>query len=159
MITKVISGGQTGADQAGLRAAKQLGIATGGWVPKGCRTDDGPAPWLVTEFGCQEHPDSQYAPRTVANVRVADGTLWFGDDTSPGGRLTCGTASGDQRPLLKIGRLSLQTLVPVDIIRGWLAHYQIKTLNVAGNRESTMPGIGAAVESLLREVFRATEIH
>jgi len=30
VLTKVISGGQTGADQAGLRAAKTAGIATGG---------------------------------------------------------------------------------------------------------------------------------
>ena len=33
-IMKVISGGQTGADQAGLAAAKKLNIATGGTAPK-----------------------------------------------------------------------------------------------------------------------------
>ena len=33
MISRVISGGQTGADQAGWRAAKRCGIATGGeWM-------------------------------------------------------------------------------------------------------------------------------
>ena len=30
MLKKVISGGQTGVDKAGLDAAKELGIATGG---------------------------------------------------------------------------------------------------------------------------------
>jgi hypothetical protein len=33
MIGKVISGGQTGVDQAALRAAKACGIPTGGWAP------------------------------------------------------------------------------------------------------------------------------
>ena len=47
MIGKIISGGQTGVDQAALRAAKACGIPTGGWAPKGWRTEDGPAPWLA----------------------------------------------------------------------------------------------------------------
>lgn len=34
-ITKIISGGQTGADRAGLDAAIALGIPHGGWCPKG----------------------------------------------------------------------------------------------------------------------------
>ena len=44
MIDRVISGGQTGADQAGWRAAKASGIPTGGWMPKGFLTEDGPRP-------------------------------------------------------------------------------------------------------------------
>jgi hypothetical protein len=35
MLERVISGGQTGADQAGLAAAKRLGVPTGGFMPKG----------------------------------------------------------------------------------------------------------------------------
>ena len=34
-LEKVISGAQTGADRAGLLAAEQLGIATGGFMPTG----------------------------------------------------------------------------------------------------------------------------
>jgi hypothetical protein len=34
-ITKIISGGQTGADQAALDAAIELGIDHGGWIPRG----------------------------------------------------------------------------------------------------------------------------
>jgi len=44
----VVSGGQTGVDQAALRAARASGIATGGWAPKGWATEAGPAPWLVS---------------------------------------------------------------------------------------------------------------
>ena len=46
-LTTIISGGQTGADQAGLLAAQALGLQTGGWAPHGWRTDAGPAPWLA----------------------------------------------------------------------------------------------------------------
>ena len=61
---KVISGGQTGADQAGLIAAEKAGITTGGWMPKGFRTLDGPNPGLAARFGLREHPSEEYPPRT-----------------------------------------------------------------------------------------------
>ena len=44
MIEKIISGGQTGADQAALDAAIKLGIPHGGWMPIGRMTEDGPLP-------------------------------------------------------------------------------------------------------------------
>ena len=40
-ILRIISGGQTGADQGGLRAGAALGLDTGGWIPFGFRTDTG----------------------------------------------------------------------------------------------------------------------
>lgn len=47
MIELVLSGGQTGADLGGLRAARACGIPTGGWAPRGWLTEVG---WLV-EYG------------------------------------------------------------------------------------------------------------
>lgn len=44
MIEKVISGAQTGADVAGLKAAKACDILTGGFIPKRYKTLDGPKP-------------------------------------------------------------------------------------------------------------------
>ncbi len=35
MLDKVVSGGQTGADQAAWRVARAYRIATGGWMPAG----------------------------------------------------------------------------------------------------------------------------
>jgi hypothetical protein len=46
MITKIISGGQTGADQGALYAAIGLDIPHGGWVPKGGKTEGGPVKLL-----------------------------------------------------------------------------------------------------------------
>jgi len=44
MLTKIISGGQTGADRAALDAAIKMGIEHGGWTPKGRKTEDGVLP-------------------------------------------------------------------------------------------------------------------
>jgi hypothetical protein len=79
MIERVISGGQTGVDQAALRAARACGIATGGWAPLGWLTE-GPldeeghpfpktvaSPWLA-EWGLVECDEPGFRARTVANV-------------------------------------------------------------------------------------------
>ena len=39
MAILIISGGQTGADMAGLMAAKKVGFNTGGFAPKGFKTE------------------------------------------------------------------------------------------------------------------------
>ena len=71
---RVISGGQTGADQAGLIVARRFGLPTGGWMPHGWKTATGPNPQLGQEFGLREHA-GDYAARTAANVRDSDGTI------------------------------------------------------------------------------------
>lgn len=67
MPIKVISGGQTGVDQAALRAARAAGLPTGGWACKGWVTEAGPAPWLA-DFGLVECPWPGYPARTRWNV-------------------------------------------------------------------------------------------
>jgi hypothetical protein len=39
MLEKILSGGQTGADQAAWRAARSFGLPTGGWMPLGFLTE------------------------------------------------------------------------------------------------------------------------
>ena len=150
MLERVISGGQTGVDQSALRAATAAGIPTGGTPPHGWATEDGPAPELDV-FGLVECDEPGYPARTRANVRVADGTLWIGDPSSPGGRLTIGTARQLGRPLLVV---EAGTTTPADV-RAWIVEAGIRILNVAGNRESTEPGIGARAEVFLTRVFRS----
>ena len=72
MIQKIISGGQTGADQAALDAAIKLGISHGGWIPKGRITEDGP---LLDKYKLQEMPTDSYPARTEQNVIDSDGTV------------------------------------------------------------------------------------
>jgi hypothetical protein len=43
---------------------------------------------------------------------------------------------------------------PSDVV-AWMADHQVVTVNVAGNRESKNPGLGARVEAFLARVFTA----
>ena len=67
MKFKIVSGGQTGVDRAGLEAAIALGLPYGGWVPKGRLAEDGVVP--LKYVGMQEHTSSNYAVRTKAPAR------------------------------------------------------------------------------------------
>jgi len=66
MITKLVSGGQTGADIAALDVALHYDFPHGGWCPKGRLSLDGPIPvkYLLTET-----PSPSYPQRTEWNVR------------------------------------------------------------------------------------------
>ena len=59
MIKKIISGGQTGADQAALDVAIKLNIPHGGWIQKGRKTEEGPLPdqYLLQEMPSREQPN------------------------------------------------------------------------------------------------------
>lgn len=133
MLTKIISGGQTGADQAALAAAKALGLTTGGWIPKGCRTEHGRQHWLRDDYGLQELPTLSYALRTWKNVHESDATLWVGRTTSPGFHTTQAAVVNYDKPFL--------TNPTLPDLRAWIADHHVTTLNVAGNRSSTNPGI------------------
>lgn len=151
MIKKVISGGQTGADQGGLSAACVMHIETGGWAPKGFRTEEGLCPLLGTRYGLQEHPSSQYQDRTFANVKDSDGTIRFATDfTSPGERCTFKAIQEYGKPYLDIYVLKPPSH---DEVLGWIKDNNIKVLNVAGNRESTSPGLQEFVAKYLLKVF------
>ena len=41
MISKLVSGGQTGADRAALDVALRYGFPHGGWCPQGRKAEDG----------------------------------------------------------------------------------------------------------------------
>ena len=62
-LKKVISGGQTGVDRAGLVAASLSKLETGGTAPQGYRTLDGEDYDLRDIFGLTEHWSSAYPPR------------------------------------------------------------------------------------------------
>ena len=76
-LQKVISGGQTGADRAGLIAAHSMGMKTGGFMPRGFRAEDGNHPEFADKFDIQEHRSAEYPPRTALNVQMSDGTIRF----------------------------------------------------------------------------------
>ncbi len=150
-LTRIFSGGQTGADQAGWRAAKKARLETGGWMPAGFKTEDGPRPEFAMLYGAKSHASASYRDRTIANIRPADLTLIFGYQASPGGKLLHREASHLNHPVVAIrSRLEVSPSVVASLISEWIGN---TTVNVAGNRESSNPGIGAWVEAYLDEVF------
>lgn len=88
MTLRVISGAQTGADVAGLWAAKLFGIPTGGWAPKDFITLDGPHPEMAQTFGIKEHSKAGYRDRTIANLTESSSTIVCSEKMSPGTKLT-----------------------------------------------------------------------
>jgi len=158
-VTKIISGGQTGVDVAGLDAALELGIQTGGTAAaKFQQSIEGNkkifSPELATKYGLKEGKitrrqgqygiyDDVYHQRTIDNAQEADGTIWFGNEFSPGGRLTLGhnAQKGKPKPLVN-------PKDETEIVR-WIKANNISILNVAGNREHTNPGIYDKAKTLL----------
>lgn len=65
----IISGGQTGADIAGLKVAKQLNFKTGGFAAKNFMTENGPNPKLA-EYNLIDEGLS-YRERTELNCKIA----------------------------------------------------------------------------------------
>jgi hypothetical protein len=149
---KVISGGQTGADQAGLRAAKAVGLETGGWLPYGCRTLKGECRDLLIEYDMQEHPKRGYPARTEANVRDSDGTLRFAANFgSAGERCTMKAIRWFGRPHFDV---DIKNFPSVEVVFDWIFDKKIKVLNIAGNSEETAPGIEEKVYEYLLGLFQ-----
>jgi hypothetical protein len=152
MPDRVITGGQTGADQAAWWAAKAAGIPTGGAMPSGFLTEAGPRPNFAELFGAHALKSANIPAQIAANVEASDGTLWFGCPDSPDGEATVRACGRLGRPVLVI-RLGWPPALPSDVVE-WLHENRVKVLNVAGNRESLEPGVGQRVEAFLRGVFR-----
>lgn len=122
-------------------------------MPRGFLTEDGPRPEFAELYGAKEHHASTYPPRTDASVRQSTALLWFGNPHSAGGKLTLGLCRENAVPHYIV----IYPSHPKDEIPGWIADQFIaehRILMVAGNRESSSPGIGAWVEAYLAEVFR-----
>jgi len=154
---KIISGGQTGVDRAGLVAAMSYCIPFGGWVPKGRLADDGVVP---EGFYALRECDGGYRERTRANVDSADATLILVDrfPLSGGTAYTAEFAARQGKPCKTVDldaedaeaqicewMLSLEGTLPSDKER--------VVLNVAGPRESGSSGIFEKAKKVLLHVF------
>lgn len=73
MLTKIISGGQTGADRAALDAGIESDFPIGGSCPSGRMAEDGP---INNEYKLIEI-EGGYRKRTKKNVADSDGTAIF----------------------------------------------------------------------------------
>src|ERR1700716_2062732 len=70
MLRKIISGGQTGADRAGLDFAIETGLEHGGYVPRGRKAEDGR---IDERYNLVQLSTSSYPARTRRNIEESDG--------------------------------------------------------------------------------------
>jgi hypothetical protein len=151
VIKKIISGGQTGADQAALDAAIKLGFPHGGWISKGRRTEDGP---LSTEYDLQEMSTSSYPKRTEQNLIKSDGTVIISRGKLTGGsKLTEKLAKKHNKPFRHIDLNKIPTFLAASIINSLITEHNIEILNVAGPRASKDPEIYRDVKYIVEGVI------
>jgi len=133
MLELVMSGGQTGADQAGLRIAKQFRIPTGGWMPSDWQTEDGSRPEFQQLYGMKCLHTGGYRERTEANVRLSDGTIRFAADfNSMGEKCTLNAILDNYKPYMDI---DINNPVTTAIVAKWIREKNVKKLNIAGNKQ------------------------
>lgn len=147
MITKIISGGQTGADRAALDFAIAHNIPHGGWIPKGRKTEEGPLP---DKYQLQEMPTRSYVNRTEKNILDSDGTLVVSHGKLTGGSaLTRELAKKHKKPCIHMDLDKVNPSEATCIIAGWIKKHHITVMNVAGARASKDSKIYQAIFDLL----------
>jgi xanthine/CO dehydrogenase XdhC/CoxF family maturation factor len=144
---KIVSGGQTGVDRAALDVALERGLECGGWCPAGRMAEDGR---IDDRYPLAETPSADPAQRTEWNVRGSDATLVLTGEPSPGTELTLDVARRLGKPAYVWAATS-----PADAgsFRRWLQAHGVRTLNVAGPRESESPGVYDAARALLDDLL------
>lgn len=146
----VISGGQSGADRAGLDSALAFGIPVGGRCPAGRRAEDGVIPAC---YPLSETRSREYGVRTRLNVRAADATLVLNQGELSGGTLlTVAYAEKRAKPWLLVQLDDQQRVAPAAVAQ-WLRSQGVRVLNIAGPREGKAPGTYGAARSYLEQLF------
>jgi hypothetical protein len=139
MLKKIISGGQTGSDVAGLDAAIKHGIAYGGAIPKGRLTEDGVLP---EKYLLQGMTTKSYPKRTEKNVLNSDGTVIFTHGKLTGGSLlTQKKAIKHSKPVIHLDMKRITVGEASDFLKEFIKENGIEVLNVAGSRGSKDPEI------------------
>lgn len=165
LISKIVSGGQTGVDRGAIEAALECGFPYGGLIPKGRLAEDGVVPLKFDKMTVATRRD--YLFRTEWNVTHSDATLiiareaWpenVGNDCSTcseeltgGTKRTADYCKKHGKPHLVIFRSSVSAVVE------WLKSLGMAdvVLNVAGPRESKAHGIQASTKAFVTRLIEA----
>lgn len=139
-------------DRAALDFAIRHGQEHGGWCPHGRRAEDGVIPPI---YRLRETDSVDYDERTEKNVVDSDATLIVVREAelSGGTAFTKTCAEQHDRPVIVVYE-------PEGLSQGaaalskFLKRNNVRTLNIAGPRESQAPGIGKFVMDLLEAALR-----
>ncbi len=138
-VKKIITGGQTGVDLAALDYGMMNGITVGGWCPKGRLNEAGKIP---AKYPMIESSSKLYSVRTEKNVLSSDATLIFThkSEIDNGTKLCIDLCELHKKAFFVFDIFNHQAK-QVQSVQMWLREVNPKILNIAGNRESTLPGI------------------
>lgn len=147
MLEKIISGGQTGADQAALDVAVKYNIPYGGWIPQGRKTEAGPLP---SRYRLSVMPTSDYRDRTLQNILDSQGTVILYHGRLMGGsRLTRELTKTQKKPCIAINLVTHDPFETAVMLQSFVEDRKIGVLNVAGPRASHDPDIYMDVKMVL----------
>lgn len=155
---KIISGGQTGADLAGLWAGVWCGLPTGGTAPKNFRTLKGSQPNLQKIFNVTQHESPSYPPRTLKNVQDSSLTLIFASNVgSSGTKLTLKYCEQENKRAF-IFKPDVDSVLQFNLVAAKVAQLALTQdeiiINVAGNSSDSSPGIFQFTFVTCVELFR-----
>jgi len=132
MLT-IISGGQTGADEAGLEAARQLAIPTSGWAPKNFQTSIGPNEYLLKDIYNLKDSGLGYKARTFLNVKDSDATIRCCVDFNSAGEIC--TLKAINKYNKQYFDIHLLNQPAYELCTNWILNNNIQILNIAGNTQ------------------------
>jgi len=140
MLKKIISGGQTEADQAVLDVAIALGIPHGGWSPKGRISNISSR---TGKYHLQEMLTDNYSDCIKQNVIDANGTLIISygrltGDLDYARRMTL----GHRRQMLGIDLMQSAPFKAASLLNDWIQLYRIKILFAIGPGATANPDVG-----------------
>lgn len=150
-IAKIISGGQTGADRAGLDWAIDHGIAHGGWCPRGRISTDGS---IDNRYNLLETESTGYRQRTRRNIESSDATVIFMMGPLIGGSLLTYTLAEKLAKPVKVYQLAADDKSQFYEVLDWLTQEAPEVINVAGPSESRCPGTYQATYEALDRIFQ-----
>lgn len=151
---KIISGFQTGADIGGIKAAKKLGIETGGYIPKGYITENGKRPDYKDLYNAIEHSSPNYLGRTLKNVLISDCTIIFDYMQSSGSKKTKYFCKVNNKPYLYLTAKDIDSEKATQKILEFLKDFSTDVvINIAGNRESVADKLEKKVEKIIISAF------
>ena len=137
-LRKIISGGQTGVDQAGLCAAKEFDLQTGGFMPHGFRTCQGNRHEFEQQYNMLATVSAEYPPRTKLNVMHSDATIRLATNfSSPGEVLTLNIVNRLRKPHASFKLIPTPSEEERDQFIEFLMMHQVQVLNVAGNSDKS----------------------
>lgn len=147
MIKKIISGGQTEADQAVLDVAIKLRIAHGGWAPKGRIAETGSFP---ERFKLQAMQTDNYSECIKQNVIDSMGTLIISYGALTGDLdYARKTALRHKRQILGIDLKQMDDAKAALLLNDWVQLYRIDVLHVIGPGAEVNPYVRNQTENII----------